>query len=74
MLLPELQRFVELFVRWNASINLSAARTVDEVTLQVVDCLALEPYVDGPRLAKVFPRIPSGQGTVARDLDPAKPP
>jgi hypothetical protein len=34
----ELQRFVALFVRWNQRINLSAARTVDEVTLHVVDC------------------------------------
>lgn len=53
MLSPELQRFVELFVHWNARINVSAARTVDEVTLQVVDCLALEPYVEGPRLIDV---------------------
>jgi 16S rRNA (guanine527-N7)-methyltransferase len=53
MLSPELQRFVELFVRWNARINLSAARTVDEVTLQVVDCLAVKPYVEGPGLIDV---------------------
>ena len=45
MIGPELQRFIELFVRWNGRINLSAARTVDDVTLQVVDCLALLPYV-----------------------------
>ncbi|HUQ03087.1 MAG TPA: 16S rRNA (guanine(527)-N(7))-methyltransferase RsmG [Kofleriaceae bacterium] len=53
MLSPELHRFVELFVRWNASINLSASRTVADVTLQVVDCLALLPYVEGPRLLDV---------------------
>jgi 16S rRNA (guanine527-N7)-methyltransferase len=53
MLSPELRRFVELFVRWNGSINLSAARTVDDVTLQVVDCLALLPYVEGPRVLDV---------------------
>jgi 16S rRNA (guanine527-N7)-methyltransferase len=40
-----LERFVELFVRWNERINLSAARTHAEVTLQVVDCLALVPYL-----------------------------
>lgn len=53
MLSPELRRFVDLFVRWNDRINLSAARTVDEVTLQVVDCLALLPYVEGPRVLDV---------------------
>src|SRR5688572_11391405 len=53
MLSPELRRFVDLFIRWNERINLSAARTVDEVTLQVVDCLALVPYVEGPRVLDV---------------------
>jgi 16S rRNA (guanine527-N7)-methyltransferase len=53
MLSPEHQRFVELFVRWNERINLSAARSVEEVTLQVVDCLALEPYLEGPCLIDV---------------------
>lgn len=52
-LTPELRRFVDLFVRWNERINISAARTVDEVTLQVVDCLALEPYVEAPGLIDV---------------------
>lgn len=42
---PDLQRFIELFIRWNDRINLSAARTPDEVTLQVVDCLALLPHL-----------------------------
>lgn len=50
---PALRRFVELFVRWNARINLSAARTSEEVTLQVVDCLAVEPYVEGRRVIDV---------------------
>ena len=44
---PELVRFVELFVRWNVRINLSAARTPEDVTLQVVDCLSLVPYMYG---------------------------
>lgn len=43
----QLAAFVRLFVRWNQKINLSAARTEDEVTLQVVDCLALVPYLQG---------------------------
>lgn len=42
-----LERFVDLFVRWNERINLSAARTPAEVSLQVVDCLALVPYLAG---------------------------
>ena len=46
---PELVRFVELFVRWNVRINLSAARSPDDVTLQVVDCLSLTPYMYGVR-------------------------
>lgn len=53
MISPEHRRFVDLFVRWNERINLSAARTVEEVTLQVVDCLGLLPYVEGPRLIDV---------------------
>lgn len=53
MISPEHQRFVELFVRWNGRINLSAARTIEDVTLQVVDCLALLPYVLGPRVIDV---------------------
>ncbi len=53
MLSAELQAFVALFVRWNERINLSSSRTVDEVTLQVVDCMALLPYVGGPRLLDV---------------------
>ncbi|MBE7450805.1 MAG: 16S rRNA (guanine(527)-N(7))-methyltransferase RsmG [Kofleriaceae bacterium] len=44
---------MELFVRWNARINLSAARTPEEVTLQVVDCLAIERYVQGRRVVDV---------------------
>lgn len=44
---PDLARFVDLFVRWNVRINLSAARTPEDVTLQVVDCLALVPYMYG---------------------------
>ncbi|HVK76954.1 MAG TPA: RsmG family class I SAM-dependent methyltransferase [Kofleriaceae bacterium] len=38
--------FVERFVRWNQKINLSAARTPDEVARQVIDCLALLPFVE----------------------------
>src|SRR4051812_32182128 len=37
--------YVDAFGRWNAKINLSAARTPDEVADHVVDCLALLPHV-----------------------------
>lgn len=44
---PRLVRFIELFLKWNERINLSAARSPEDVTLQVVDCLALCPHLDG---------------------------
>ncbi|MGE0550639.1 MAG: 16S rRNA (guanine(527)-N(7))-methyltransferase RsmG [Kofleriaceae bacterium] len=34
-----LDRFVELFSRWNQRINLSAARTIEQIEEHVVDCL-----------------------------------
>ncbi len=42
---PALVQFVELFERWNQRINLSAARTPDEIALHVVDSLALLPHL-----------------------------
>jgi 16S rRNA (guanine527-N7)-methyltransferase len=44
---PALQAYVTSFARWNQRINLSAARTNDEITDHVVDCLALVPHVPG---------------------------
>jgi 16S rRNA (guanine527-N7)-methyltransferase len=40
------EQYVDLFVRWNARINLSAARSADEVRLHVQDCLHVLPYLD----------------------------
>jgi 16S rRNA (guanine527-N7)-methyltransferase len=40
-----LQRFSELFQRWNQSINLSAARTVTEIHDHVVDSLHVIPHL-----------------------------
>src|SRR5687768_17560463 len=54
---PELSRslsgFVELFARWNASINLSAARTTPEIEEHVLDCLQAVSHVEGERLIDV---------------------
>jgi 16S rRNA (guanine527-N7)-methyltransferase len=38
---------VEFFEKWNASINLSAARTRDEVLAHVVDSLHVVPFLRG---------------------------
>lgn len=43
---PRLVGFVERFVRWNQKINLSAARTPDDVAGHVLDAMALLPYVE----------------------------
>jgi len=44
---PALERFVELFESWNERINLSAARTRDEVHEHVADSLAVVPVLRG---------------------------
>ncbi len=40
-----LEHFVALFEKWNRSINLSAARTHDEITSQVADSLFVVPHL-----------------------------
>lgn len=40
-----LERFVSLFQRWNRSINLSAARTQDELHDHVIDSLHIVPHL-----------------------------
>ena len=42
---PALVQFVELFERWNQRINLSAARSLDDIAQHVVDSLALLPHL-----------------------------
>lgn len=46
-----LTAFVELFATWNRRINLSAARTHDELAQHVVDSLAVVPHVRGAATA-----------------------
>ena len=41
----QLSRYVELLLRWNSKINLTAARSVDDATQHVVDCLAVVPHL-----------------------------
>jgi 16S rRNA (guanine527-N7)-methyltransferase len=45
--LPKLEAFVPLFETWNERINLSAARTRDEIESHIVDSLAVVPHVRG---------------------------
>jgi 16S rRNA (guanine527-N7)-methyltransferase len=57
----KLRDFVALLMKWNRSINLSGARTADQLELHVVDCLYAIPHlraaaVDVPSAAPA-PRI-----------------
>jgi len=42
---PKLLAFMTLFEKWNQSINLSAARTRDELEQHVADCLHVVPHL-----------------------------
>lgn len=37
--------FAEELLRWNAKINLTSARTLDEIVQHVIDSAAIEPHV-----------------------------
>jgi 16S rRNA (guanine527-N7)-methyltransferase len=41
----KLRDFISLFMKWNRSINLSGARTEDQVELHIVDCLHAIPHL-----------------------------
>src|SRR4051812_16615800 len=41
----QLESFSTLFLKWNASINLSAARTKDEVAEHIIDSLHVVPQI-----------------------------
>ncbi len=68
--MPALSAYIELFARWNRRINLSAARTPDEIADHVIDCLALVPHV--PRAARVID-VGSGGGLPGIVLAAARP-
>ncbi len=56
---PKLLRFQSLFLKWNQSINLSSARTSDEVDHHIRDSLNVVPYL--PETARVLD-VGSGGG------------
>lgn len=43
----KIDQFISLFLQWNSKINLSAARTRDELEEHVEDALAVVPVVSG---------------------------
>lgn len=45
----QLSKFASLFAKWNASINLSAARTSAEIEAHIVDSLHAVPHLEGAR-------------------------
>ncbi|MDX2093602.1 MAG: 16S rRNA (guanine(527)-N(7))-methyltransferase RsmG [Kofleriaceae bacterium] len=47
----QLSTFAKLFSKWNASINLSAARTQPEIESHIVDSLHCVPHLSGARRA-----------------------
>jgi 16S rRNA (guanine527-N7)-methyltransferase len=53
--------FISLLLKWNRSINLSGARTVDQLELHVVDCLYAIPHLRAATIgdpdAGLAPRI-----------------
>lgn len=63
-LAPEFAKFLQLLMRWNQAYNLTAIREpLEMIPLHVLDCLAIIPYIKGPRVLDVgsgagFPGIP----------------
>lgn len=50
-LAEQLTKFIAVFGKWNASINLSSARTAVEIEAHVIDCLHAVPHLAGARRA-----------------------
>jgi 16S rRNA (guanine527-N7)-methyltransferase len=63
----KLNNFIALFIKWNRSINLSGARTDDQVELHVVDCMHAIPHLRAAA-APSAPSAPSAERTT-RVLD-----
>ena len=72
----DVERFVELFQKWNGSINLSAATKRGEVLEHVEDCLHVIPHLDGrSRVLDVgsgggFPVVLAAMSLPARGVNP----
>ncbi len=60
---PRLDRFVDELLRWNARINLTAARTRDDALRHVMDSMAVVPHV--PTDARRVIDVGSGGGLPA---------
>jgi 16S rRNA (guanine527-N7)-methyltransferase len=58
-----LVRYIELLLRWNARINLTAARSHDDAAQHVVDCLGVIPHL--PTGAARLVDVGSGGGLPA---------
>src|SRR5256885_16393795 len=69
---PPLQRYAELLLDWNRSVNLTGARTLAQVEAQVTDAAALLA-VSWEGIRRVID-IGSGGGLAAGPLAPALPP
>ncbi|MFN0250841.1 MAG: 16S rRNA (guanine(527)-N(7))-methyltransferase RsmG [Kofleriaceae bacterium] len=59
MLDSKFEAFMALFEKWNKSINLSAARTRDELAHHIADCLHIVPHLAS---AKTVLDVGSGGG------------
>jgi 16S rRNA G527 N7-methylase RsmG len=54
---PKLFEFMTLFEKWNQSINLSAARTRDELEHHIADCLNVVLISHRPRPFSTSDRV-----------------
>jgi len=61
---PQFAKFLQLLQHWNKTYNLTAIRDWESmISLHILDCLSIIPYVQGPKLVDVgsgagFPGIP----------------
>ncbi len=61
---PMFAKFLQLLVHWNKTYNLTAIRNIEDmIPLHILDCIAIIPYIKGPKLLDVgsgagFPGIP----------------
>lgn len=51
---PALAAFAALFLRWNKSINLSAARTEEAIVDHIIDSLHVVPLLRDPEISRIL--------------------
>jgi 16S rRNA (guanine527-N7)-methyltransferase len=68
---PALERYVELLLRWNSRINLTAARAADDAMQHVADCAHLLEHI--PLEARRLVDVGSGGGLPAVVIAVARP-